>query len=74
MTLEIAAEETVEGEDVEEAGSRNNLRIQDPHEPDEKTREEHQRTHLPYRNWCRHCVMGRGKEVDINGRRSSRST
>ncbi len=52
------------GEDVEEAGSRKTLRIQDPHEPDEETREEHQRTHLPYRNWCRHCVMGRGKEMD----------
>ena len=24
--------------------------------------EEHNLTHLPYRNWCRHCVRGRGKE------------
>ncbi len=62
-SIEIAAEEMVEGEDVEEAGSRKTLRIQDPHEPDDETREEHQRTHLPYRNWCRHCVMGRGKEM-----------
>jgi len=24
--------------------------------------EEHEMTHLPFRNWCRHCVMGRGVE------------
>jgi hypothetical protein len=23
---------------------------------------EHRITHLPYRNWCRHCVRGRGKQ------------
>ena len=25
--------------------------------------EEHNKTHLPYRCWCRHCVRGRGKEL-----------
>ena len=24
--------------------------------------EEHELTHLPFRNWCRHCVRGRGNE------------
>lgn len=24
--------------------------------------EEHSLTHLPYRDWCRHCIRGRGRE------------
>ena len=23
--------------------------------------EEHERTHLPFRNWCKHCVFGKAK-------------
>ena len=34
----------------------------DPKEPTKEEREEHEKTHLPYRNWCRHCVRGQGKE------------
>ena len=33
-----------------------------PLEPTKEEREEHEKTHLPFRNWCRHCVRGRGKE------------
>ena len=25
---------------------------------------EHEMTHVPYRSWCRHCVRGRGKEMN----------
>ena len=41
------------GEEDEEYGLRKT----------EKTeREEHEKTHLSFRSWCRHCVRGKGKE------------
>ena len=46
-------------EDTEEALKANG--INKPTEPTEKEVEEHERTHLPYRDWCKHCVMGRGR-------------
>ena len=35
---------------------------QDPREPKAEERLEHEKTHMPFRSWCRHCVRGRGKE------------
>ena len=32
-----------------------------PYQPSALEREEHERTHLPYRDWCPHCVRGRAK-------------
>ena len=29
--------------------------------PRRKERDEHNATHMPFRDWCRHCVRGRGK-------------
>ena len=29
--------------------------------PSQKELDEHSVTHIPYRNWCRHCVSGRGQ-------------
>ena len=29
--------------------------------PSKKEVEEHERTHLPFRNWCKHCVFGKAK-------------
>ena len=34
--------------------------MNDPKEPSEEERRNHELTHLPYRSWCRHCVGGRG--------------
>ena len=31
-----------------------------PKGPTKKEREEHEATHIPYREWCPHCVRGRG--------------
>ena len=45
-----------------EAGSRKSMKKLDPKMPSDGERQEHELTHLPYRNWCRHCVRGRGKE------------
>ena len=46
----------------EEYGVRRSVKKLDPREPSKEEREEHEKTHLPFRNWCRHCVRGRGKE------------
>ena len=34
-----------------------------PRAPTQREREEHEATHIPYRDWCPHCVRGRG----VNG-------
>jgi hypothetical protein len=53
-----------EDEDVEgEAGCRLTKKMPDPRRPSSDQVEEHNKTHLPFRNWCRHCVLGRGKEM-----------
>ena len=49
-------------EDVEQ-GIRFTKNVKDPLMPSKQEVDEHQLTHLPYRNWCRHCVRGRGKQT-----------
>ena len=39
-----------------EAGSRKPERMADPKLPSREEIEEHMKTHLPFRSWCRHCV------------------
>ena len=46
----------------EEFGERTTKRMSDPCKPSRDEIKRHNLTHQPYRNWCRHCVMGRGKE------------
>ena len=29
--------------------------------PTQREREEHEATHVPFRDWCAHCIMGRGR-------------
>ena len=31
--------------------------------PSQREIEEHERTHLPFRSWCKHCVMGRAQST-----------
>ena len=38
--------------------------IGDPRKPSQKDVDEHELTHLPYRNWCAVCVRGKGKDLD----------
>ena len=59
-----------EDDDVEEGpeeeaehGARTTKKVQDPREPFKEERDEHEKSHLPYRSWCRHCVRGRGKQM-----------
>ena len=51
------------GDELEpEAGARKPEKMADPKLPNKAEVEEHQKTHLPFRNWCKHCVKGRGVE------------
>ena len=54
--------EDVDEDEDEEYGVRRSVKKLDPREPSKEEREEHEKTHLPFRNWCRHCVRGRCKE------------
>jgi hypothetical protein len=54
-----------EGERIRaEKPDENVRRITDPRKPSEREVEDHNRTHLPYRNWCPHCVKAKGKDLD----------
>ena len=44
----------------------------DPAQPTERQLSEHRVTHLPYRSWCKWCVLGRGR--GIQHRRGQAST
>ena len=48
----------------EEFGNRKVVRKHDPRQPSQQEKEEHEMTHLPYRSWCRHCIMVRRREED----------
>ena len=37
--------------------------VRDPGEPTLQEKKDHEKTHMPYRSWCRHCVMGRGRDL-----------
>ena len=55
----------VEGERIKAEKEADVVRkILDPLKPTEKDVEEHNRTHLPYRNWCPHCVRAKRKDMD----------
>ena len=45
-----------------EAGKRSPMKKLYPKEPTVEERKTHELTHLPFRNWCRHCIRGKGKE------------
>ena len=53
-----------EGERQEEGEEgREPKGIRAPQRVSQQEREEHERTHTPFRAWCRHCVRGRGKNT-----------
>ena len=53
-----------ESDEWEEFGNREVVRKHDPRQPSQQEKEEHEMTHLPFRRWCRRCIMGRGREED----------
>jgi hypothetical protein len=60
-----AVDEDAESDLEEETqrGMRTTQKMADPKLPSQEEVEEHQKTHLPFRNWCRHCIRGKGKEA-----------
>ena len=42
-----------------------------PRQPSQREREEHERTHLPFRDWCTHCIKAKSRndphkrEIDV---------
>ena len=53
-----------ESDEWEEFGNRKVVRKHDPRQPSQQEKEEHEMTHLPFRSWCRHCIMERGRDED----------
>ena len=53
----------------EEQGQMKTKHMHDPKLPSEAEVRQHRLTHMPYRNWCPHCVRGRGKEMDHKKKR-----
>jgi len=60
--LDDKSDEDDEDEDAEK-GKRKQEKMQDPKKPSREEVEEHEKVHLPYRSWCRHCVRGRCKNT-----------
>ena len=60
MPVEAEDGEVIE-EIPEEFGTRALKKMQDPKVPKQEEIDEHNKVHLPYRSWCRHCVRGRGR-------------
>ena len=54
------SEEQGKHEEEEEFGGRKTTRKHDPRQPSDQESIETGMTHLPFRNWCRHC-MHQGK-------------
>ena len=63
-------EEDIDCEDLEqEYGQRKTKHMLDPKLPSQEEVRQHCLTHMPYRNWCLHCVRGRGKEMEHKKKR-----
>ena len=63
MPVEIGwGQEDQEDDEVSEPSeeTRTPVKMNDPHAPSQKEREQHEMTHLPFRSWCSKCVFGRG--------------
>ena len=58
-TSPIDGEEGEERTDEEEAQEPVTRRA--PKGPTKEEREKHEATHLPFREWCQHCIRGRGR-------------
>ena len=61
--MQIGHDEDGKDEEEEESGARTTRKAIDPLMPSSDVVMEHYKTHLPYRNWCKHCVSGRGLQM-----------
>ena len=71
--------DTEQGEEGEEISIQEGADIEvepvkvatDPGRPTESQIEEHRMTHIPFRSWCRWCVLGRGRGLQHRARPGS---
>ena len=74
---EVVSAKEQGGEDVERLRAAKDERVVkemgDPRRPTQKEVEDHERTHLPYRNWCSVCVRAKGKDADHRKGRRQRT-
>ena len=63
--IDEGSEQQDEEEEAENEGEamRVPLGKKSPKDPTLRQREEHERTHLPYRNWCEDCVRSRARNA-----------
>ena len=59
--LKLGPEEGAEQESQEEGEEPKVRRA--PKGPSKEEHEKHEATHLPFREWCKHCVRGRGQNT-----------
>ena len=65
MEEDIGGYRSVEVERKGKEEDKRELRkLIDPRKPTQEEVDEHELTHLPYRNWCPICVRAKGKELD----------
>jgi len=60
---DLEGEEVVQAEAQDMGDVRHMKKLIDPKLPSKEEVNAHEMTHLPFRNWCRHCVKGRGVET-----------
>ena len=88
-TLAIRPQEQIQGVDKEDDDEPGDLlaeevdrgeaktkikKMLDPKLPSQADIDFHMLTHLPYRNWCEHCVKGRAKEMSHEKSTEKRET
>ena len=66
VSIEAAEEE--EGEETDSCEGRKSVGRKSQKEPTKVEKEEHERTHCPYRSWCEHCVRARARNGHHRGR------
>ena len=59
-------ERGVDNENVHTVGEQMDVQtakgVREPRQPPDKERSEHSLTHVPFRSWCKACVLARSKE------------
>ncbi|CAE7429174.1 unnamed protein product [Symbiodinium sp. CCMP2456] len=64
-TLFVPLDRPKAGENEQETEDKNAVKpkgVKTPNEPSENERRLHELTHLPYRDWCEHCVRSKGRQ------------
>ena len=59
----LRVDEKIQRKDAQ-ADKRTVQKMNDPRRPTQAEIDEHDMTHIPYRNWCSICVRCRGKDLD----------